>query len=211
MSAEKEAKWEARRLAIESVIASKRTQISVADEFGVTRQAVSGWVSKYRKTGKITGTRVQDPKPPKITRDDLLRLRKIVETRAPSDYRIESEDNRWHWVELRELVLLTHRRRAERKECMTWLKSWGVKDPDVSAARKKALRDEVPKMAPVNPSESEELRSMLDAYRQRADEAPDETPRNRDAEKRKRKQIDKRRKSNKQAKAQKRKQRKKKR
>ena len=212
---------EARRLAIEALIARERTQKDVAEEFGVTRQAVAAWVRKFRESGKITGTFERTKgKKVHISPADVAALRAIVTTQAPADHRIESADAHWRWQDLQDLVFMKHNRRAARSQCVNWLDDWGVPDPDAPRGSRRPRRNEI--IRPVSSDESQELSSLLEAYQARQDETespednePAREPRMGPPDKtksvRRKKEKEKRRQSNKRARAQKRKQRQKRR
>ncbi len=205
------AETERRRAALEAIVAGERTQSDVAREFEVTRQAVSLWVKRYQEAGKVVGSRGRPAG--HLTASQKSELRVIIESQAPSDFNIESEDDRWHWLELYDLLLERTRRRFSRRECMKLLTDWGVADPDISKARKAAHRHH--EHVPVSADESAEFMELLAAAREQMERgaapAPPHAPAARDpkADRRRAKRIDKRRRKQKLAQKQKRKQRRK--
>ncbi len=161
---------ERRRLALEAIVAGKRTQSDVAREFEVSRQAVNLWLREFKKDGKVVGDRSARRRRTKGFGDEQENaLRQIVSKQLPSEFGIESDDDRWHWLELHDLIFDTYRRRMPRKDCMKLLTEWGISDPDISIERKRALRHNHRPLAPaqVSNAEADELQALLKAARER--------------------------------------------
>ena len=204
------AERERRRRAIEAIVARERTQQQVADEFGVSRQAVANWVRKYRDSGNVAGG-YERKHGRMLTRDQSHEIQEIVAQQVPSDFDIESEDDRWHWLELQDLIFLKFQKRVERKLCRQWLIDWGIPDPEISRSRKRELKNRAEPMAPMSASETEELQQLLKAYQDRkskdearaATAARERTLLDREKTRLERKKKDQRRKSNKRAQKQK--------
>ena len=174
----RESERERRRKALEAVVARERTQADVAREFGVSRQAVHQWLKSFEETGRVAKIRGRSGAWfRELDAAGEAELREIVQNKRPSDFDIESEDNRWHWIELHDLVERLHRRRLPRAVCMKLLGSFGVSDPDISIERKRALRHHDHfDPNPVSSEESDELRTLLEAAKARlAEQAPPAT------------------------------------
>jgi len=158
-----------RRAALEAIVAGERSQKEVAHEFGVSKQAVSLWVKKFKAEGAVVGARRERTKP--LSVGEKAKLRELIESKPPSVFNIESEDDRWHWMELADLLFLQTRKRFPRKECMQMLQSWGVPDPDVSIERKRTLRHSHT-FNPVNSEDAGELAQLLATMRERQSATP---------------------------------------
>jgi len=85
-----------RRQLLEDIVNGNRTQSDVAREFGLSRQAVSLWVKKFKKDGSVIGGIATRGRPNlRLPQEARKKVVDIIQTTWPMDHDVDTEDGLW--------------------------------------------------------------------------------------------------------------------
>jgi transposase-like protein len=119
--------YQKREEAVRAILNKEKTQSEVAREFGMTRQAVSLWIKKYKESGEFAKSIGRGRAARGITaaqRDEYVQL---VQRTKPSDHGYEVKDDVWCIEALGAMLRKKFKRQFSLKFCFSMLEEAGVK------------------------------------------------------------------------------------
>ena len=104
VDAKLEEEQERRRQAFEDVLAKKMTQTELARQFGVTRQAASQWMIRYKKDGTVSGGGQRGRTPTRYTPGQLAEAKELLKVKGPHHFGIPTRTGTWGPKEINALM-----------------------------------------------------------------------------------------------------------
>jgi transposase len=125
--------------AVKQILAGEKSQVDVARELGVSRQAVSTWVKKSSAGEAFSGSRGRPVMVP-LTDSEKREVQRTIRRSAPSREGIEAKGDRWTYDAVRTLLQKQRGRLYTRAFIEPLMVEWGLTDPSLFPREKLSNR-----------------------------------------------------------------------
>ncbi len=172
---------EEREQLLKDMVDKKRSQSDVAREFGISRQAVSLWVKKYKADGTVmTGIATMGRPNKRLPPEARAEVVDILQTTWPADHGFESIDGQWDMKSIGSLLKKRVHDRFTYSFCLKLFVEAAIEGenrhssppPEPKSVEEREQRPKAPAPKPAIDPDAEKLtRKHLEHYEKKVAEA----------------------------------------